>query len=120
MKDLLRGRLGRLLENRMRRSVALALAIIVTFSTTYSLVLPAITLEKDTAETMSGVSLSENGQVRDTSAFPPEAEPSDPSDRGAEAVSFDAEAKNEDGENFFPIISLGSVRFPLPHPQDLY
>ena len=57
----------RLLDNRMRRAVALVLAIIVTFTTTYTLILPAITLEKDTAETMSGISMGGNEQSGDTS-----------------------------------------------------
>ena len=47
MDRKLRELFDKLLENRVRRAVALTLAIVVTFTTTYSLVLPAITLEKD-------------------------------------------------------------------------
>ena len=57
----------KIVENRMRRAIALTLAVVVTFTTTYALILPAVTLEKDTAETMSGVSLGENGQKGDVS-----------------------------------------------------
>ena len=100
MEKKLREFFDKLLENRMRRAVALVLAIIVTFTTTYTLVLPAITLEKDTAETMSGVSLGGNEQDGDTSTST-ESEDSDDSgldDSNNETVAFDAEAKNEDGE----------------------
>ena len=100
MEKKLRELINKLLENRMRRAVALVLAIIVTFTTTYTLVLPAITLEKDTAETMSGVSLGGNEQDGVTSALK-DAEDSDDSgldDSNNETVAFDAEAKNEDGE----------------------
>ncbi len=62
MEKKLRELFDRLVENRLRRAIALTLAIIVTFTTTYALVLPAITLEKDTAETMSGVSMGDNEQ----------------------------------------------------------
>ena len=47
-------------ENRMRRAIALTLAVIVTFTTTYALILPAISLEKRTVETVSGVSMGGN------------------------------------------------------------
>ena len=60
--------IDRIPGNGMRRTIALILTIIITFTTTYSLVLPAITLEKDTAETMSGISMRENGQRGDISA----------------------------------------------------
>ena len=96
MEKKLREFFDKLLENRMRRAVALVLAIIVTFTTTYTLVLPAITLEKDTAETMSGVSLGGNEQDGDTSTST-ESEDSDDSgldDSNNETVAFDAEAKN--------------------------
>lgn len=91
---------GRLFENRIRRMLALILAIIVTFTTTYALVLPAITLEKDTSETMSGVSMGGNEQKGDTSS-PSRKEGADESgsaDSKRDTVAFDAEAKNEAGE----------------------
>ena len=92
MKNTWRNRFDALLENRTRRAIALALAIIVTFTTTYSLVLPAITLEKETAETMSGVSLGGNEREENASTSSPGEQAGD-----TDTVSFDAEAKNEDG-----------------------
>ena len=52
---MLRNILQSILQNRVRRGVALILAFIITFSTTYALVLPAITLEHDAAESMAGM-----------------------------------------------------------------
>lgn len=68
MEKKLRERLNALMDGRTRRAIALVLAAVVTFSTTYSLVLPAISLEKDTAETMNGVSMGANGQKEEVSA----------------------------------------------------
>ena len=65
MQKKLREIFDMLLESRRRKALALTLAIIVTFSTTYTLVMPAITLEKDTAETMSGFSMGGNEQDGD-------------------------------------------------------
>ena len=93
MKNLLRERLDQLLENSTRREIALARAVILAFSTTYSLVRPAITLEKGTAETMSGMSLSDNGQQGNTSTSSSEEDSGD-----SETVSFDAETKNKAGK----------------------
>ena len=100
MGNQLKELFDKIVENRMRRAIALTLAIIVTFTTTYALVLPAITLEKDTAETMSGVDMGGNEQNGDTSTSSEKEESSkDDSDSSeADTVSFDAEAKNEDGE----------------------
>lgn len=100
MGNQLKELFDKLVENRMRRAIALTLAIIVTFTTTYALVLPAITLEKDTAETMSGVSMGGNEQNGDTSTSSEEEEPSkgNSDDSNTDTVSFDADAKNEDGE----------------------
>ena len=100
MEQMLRKLFDMILESRTRRVIALALAIVVTFTTTYSLVLPAITLEKDSAETMSGVSMGRNEQEGDTSTSSDgeESEESDSEGGDADTVAFDAEAKNEDGE----------------------
>ena len=43
------------MKNRTRRHFALALAGIVVFTTTYSLILPALTLENNTASKMAGL-----------------------------------------------------------------
>lgn len=93
MKNTWKDRFDLIFENRIRRAIALALAVVVTFTTTYSLVLPAITLEKETAETMSGINLGGNEQGGDVSASSPGDDSGD-----AGTVSFDAEAKNDDGE----------------------
>ena len=96
MKNPWKNRFDALLESRTKRAVALVLAIIVTFSTTYSMVLPAITLEKNTAETTPGISMGGNEQERDTSASSEEKDPQNADD--TDTVSFDAAAKNGDGE----------------------
>lgn len=57
MGEQVRKLFDKIVENRMRRAIALTLAIIVTFTTTYALVLPAISLDKSTAETSPGVSM---------------------------------------------------------------
>ena len=93
MKNTWKDRFDSIFENRIRRAIALALAVVVTFTTTYSLALPAITLEKETAETMSGINLGGNEQGGDVSASSPGDDSGD-----AGTVSFDAEAKNDDGE----------------------
>ena len=92
--------IDRIPGNGMRRTIALILTIIITFTTTYSLVLPAITLEKDTAETMSGISMRENGQRGDISASSEEEiESASGTETGStDPVAFDAEAKDEDSE----------------------
>ena len=91
---------NKLLENRLHRVIALLLAVVVTFTTTYTLVLPAITLDMETSETMSGISLGGNEQSKDALASPgeDESDAQDADDSDAETVAFDAEAKNEDGE----------------------
>ena len=81
--------IDKIVENRMRRAIALTLAVVVTFTTTYALILPAVTLEKDTAETMSGVSLGENGQKGDVST----------ASEKEEAAKNEEEEKNEKNEN---------------------
>ena len=100
MGNQLKELFDKLFENRVRRAIALMLAIVVTFTTTYALVLPAISLDKDTAETISGVDMGGNEQNGDTSTSSEKEESSkDDSDSSeADTVSFDAEAKNEDGE----------------------
>ena len=50
--------------------LVLAAAGIVVFFTTYALILPALTLEEDTAEDMPGIFLEEDGFFDD--AFEPE------------------------------------------------
>ena len=100
MERILREFFNKLLENRLHRVIALLLAVVVTFTTTYTLVLPAITLDMETSETMSGISLGGNEQSKDASASPGEddSDAQDADDSDAETVAFDAEAKNEDGE----------------------
>ena len=90
------------IRGKGRRSVAFALAVFITFTTSYALILPAITLEKDTADSTPGISMGGNEQDGDTSTDPgsedPSAGDSDEKDTDAETVAFDAEAKNESGE----------------------
>ena len=76
-----------LFHGRARRTAALTLAVLVTFTTVYSLVLPAITLEKEIAETMSGVSLGGNEQG---------TEPADTLDEGAAESGAPAEESTDD------------------------
>ncbi len=49
--------IDQLMKNKVRRTIALVLAIFVTFVTSYSLVLPAITLDQTIAEDMPGLDL---------------------------------------------------------------
>ena len=90
------------IRGKGRRSVAFALAVFITFTTSYALILPAITLEKDTADSTPGISMGGNEQDGDTSTDPgsedPSAGDSDEKDTDADTVAFDAEAKNESGE----------------------
>ena len=52
-------------KSRFWRGTALFLACVVTFATTYALILPAITIEYDTAENMPGFSLVEDAGWED-------------------------------------------------------
>ena len=45
------------LRGRVGRCLMLTLALVVTFITTYALILPAITLERDVASSFSGMDL---------------------------------------------------------------
>ena len=124
---MLRSILQRILQNRVRRGVALILAFIVTFSTTYALVLPAITLEQNAAESMAGMDHSSSHDAytasdnasgsdsdsssdggNDASSGGSDAESKDSSDTNggdaqdsADVISFDAEARDTvDGETY--------------------
>ena len=59
---------------------------------------PATTPEKETADTMPGVSRDKNEQGTDPSASDRTEDPDGPDDDPSETVSFDAEAKNDDGK----------------------
>lgn len=100
MKKKMRDIFNLLAENRMHQAIALTLAVVVTFSTTYALVLPAVTLEKDIAETMAGINMSRNEQDEAPSASSETDDSNDGVSTGSdtETVAFDAEAKNEAGE----------------------
>lgn len=100
MEKKRRDLLNKIIESRIRRAIALVLAVIVTFTMTYSLVLPAITLEKDSADTMPGISMGGNSQEEDASTSTEGKDSGESSLNGgyADTVAFDAEAKNKDGE----------------------
>ena len=126
MSTMLNRILQSILQNRVRRGAALILAIIVTFSTTYSLVLPAITIEKSVAESSPGMSMSgsegtgsssESGDASDDGGESSDSESAGSSDSegsgstevagetsenaaGETTVSFNAEttASTEDGK----------------------
>ena len=102
-------------RGKVRAAIALILAIIVAFSTAYSLVLPSVSLSYDTAETMAGIDLgkssrqpddtsplrgdpvtgerTDTAEDRDTSKeSPPDTGTAENSDA---PVSFDAEVREE-------------------------
>ena len=89
--------------NKARRTIALVLALIVTFSATYLMVLPAVTLEKDVASTMTGLDLgndSSSGAYSSDSTVDAESsgeaeDETDPEDSSEGPVS-DASRANTD------------------------
>ena len=98
-------------EGRHYRKLALILAVVVTFTTVYSLVLPAVTLTRSASERMAGIDLGssasrqENARQNETSD-PAPADGSDPGEAGAgretepgTGVSFDAEVREETGDS---------------------
>ena len=105
------------INRRLRKwkRVVSVLAAIVVFTTTYALVLPAITLDKETASTQAGIEIaaSENAMEDGGTVYEaePEEEPAEQSeeeaeelsetgtvteDSGSENESLDAEASEED------------------------
>ena len=92
---------------KWQRAVSL-LAAVVVFVTTYALVLPAITLDKETASTQAGIEVaaSENDPDREGTVYEaePEEEPSEETQeedlQDAEPVmeSSDAESGSQDAE----------------------
>ena len=83
-------------RSRTRRTIAFILAIIVTFTTTYSLVLPAITLSRDSAESMAGIDLGSSSQVGNTSSSQDAADSGEESDTESDLGTSNASAS--DGE----------------------
>ena len=59
--------IDRIILNRYRKGFLLALALVVTFISTYTLVLPAITLEKNVASSTPGVDLNGSDSREETS-----------------------------------------------------
>ena len=55
-------------KNSHMRRLAFFLAMVVVFTTTYALILPAISLELDVAEEMPGISLEDDINNQDMSA----------------------------------------------------
>ena len=96
---MLRNILQYILQNRVRRGIALILAFIITFSTTYALVLPAITLEHDAAESMAGMdhsSAHDSYSASDNSSGSDSGSGDSSSDGGNDASSGDSDAGSKD------------------------
>ena len=91
-----------IMKSGIRRRIAFFLAVVVTFTTVYSLLLPAITLEKETAETMSGIDPGNGGGSAGKSG-PDDGDESDSELSGGsdgkedsvDTVSYDAEIEGE-------------------------
>ena len=90
---------------RWQRVVSL-LAAVVVFATTYALVLPAITLDKETASTQAGIEVaaSENDSDSEGTVYDaeeePAADPQEDEDQDAEpaAENSDSESGGQDAE----------------------
>ena len=81
---------------RWQRAVSI-LAAVVVFATTYAFVLPAITLDKETASTQSGIEIAASDNEPDGDGTVYEAEPEEPAEEIQDEESENSQEEGSEG-----------------------
>ena len=84
---------------RKLHRVVSVLAAIVVFATTYALILPAITLDQDTASAQSGIEVAASDHETDSGGGVYEEEPEEESDEDGSGGQQDEEILSEDSDS---------------------
>lgn len=84
---------------RKLHKVVSVLAAIIVFATTYALILPAITLDQDTASAQSGIEVAASDHETDSGGGVYEEEPEEESDEDGSGGQQDEEILSEDSDS---------------------
>jgi hypothetical protein len=96
-----------------KKRISAALACIVVFTTVYAMVLPAITLDQDTAGEEDGIVLEEESGAEVTvQETEPETEPEADDDFWEAAFSEDEDEYEEDGSTWGPDLQEVTLQWP--------